>query len=441
MAIAMRLASLAGELSSISATSEMRTLVQKCLIDAAAAAAAAAATDPVRQALHLAHDQFGPGRASAWFCDADGLSLLGATFVNATAMSALDIDDGNRSARGHLSAAVIPAALAVGATTNASADQIIHAIVAGSEISSRLGASERLPFFASGRWAGVGAAVAAGILLGLGEAQLAEAIALSVHTAPLMAPAGQRRMMTGHIKEGVAFGAVSGVTAACLAKEGYRGDPDAVESCGIYDLHSLCLDESTPFAFRRTYFKLYACCRLAHSAIDAAIDLLNAQGLQPSDLASVRIHTFRAAIELPNEARPVSFESAQYSLPFCTAVAMVRGIEALLPLAPELLADQQICALADVVNLVPDAAFDVMYPRGTPTRVVFETKGGQLYSENRETANGDPSLPFSIDTMIGKFEKLSGTRLAEGLAKRIARELSTDVPTATDLDVLFRATT
>jgi 2-methylcitrate dehydratase PrpD len=379
-------------------------------------------------ATQFAAESLGSGSMRAWFRDTAGLNALGAAFVNSSAMSALDVDDGNRSARGHLGAAVIPAAVAYGARAGVSSATFAHAILAGCEIGARLGAAETPPFSASGRWAGVGAAVATGVCLGLDEATLESAISLAVHSAPMLGAAGSRMQMTGHIKEGVPFGLLSGVTSVLLAVQGYRGDPDAIESTGIYDIQQLQLSPRGTFVFGRTYFKQYTCCRLAHAPIDAAVAIAEREGLAMEDVDRITIRTFRTAIDLPNEARPSSFESAQFSLPFAVAAALVRGKESLLPLVSAMLDDPQVIGLAKRVVLEHGPELDHLYPSATPTCVLIRTRDGQSYREQRDTADGDPSRSFTDAQLLRKLEVLAHSKVAEGRVIAIGLLLGQEVP-------------
>jgi 2-methylcitrate dehydratase PrpD len=426
--LARGLASLALQLKSEVEKSANQNLIRQCLIDAAAAAAAGCDSSAARMATQFAAENLGSGSMQAWFARAVGLNALGAAFVNSTAMSALDVDDGNRFARGHLGAAVIPAAVVYGARAGVSSETFAHAVLAGCEIGARLGAAESPPFSASGRWAGVGAAIATGVCLGLDEATLENAISLAVHSAPMLGAAGSRMQMTGHIKEGVPFGLLSGVTSALLAARGYRGDPDAIESTGIYDVRQLELSPRGTFVFGRTYFKQYTCCRLAHAPIDAAVTIAEREGLAMENVDQITIRTFRTAIELPNEARPSSFESAQFSLPFAVAAALVRGKEALLPLTSAMLEDPQVIGLAERVVLEHDPDLDHLYPSATPTCVLIRTRDGQSYREQRATADGDPSRAFTDAQLLRKLGVLARGKVAEERVVAIALLLRQEMP-------------
>jgi len=85
--------------------------------------------------------RFGGGTTPIWFARV-ATGMVGAAWSNSAAASALDLDDGNRLARGHPGAAVIPAAFAL-ASPNASLDEIVKAIIVGYEVGVSVGAARR----------------------------------------------------------------------------------------------------------------------------------------------------------------------------------------------------------------------------------------------------------------------------------------------------------
>jgi 2-methylcitrate dehydratase PrpD len=436
--LAHDLASVGLRLRSEAREAANQALTKQCLIDAVAAALAGYDSSAAEIAERFAIAGLGTGNLSPWFSSVANITPIGTAFVNSAAMSSLDIDDGNRAACGHLGAAVVPAASAFGSLSDVSAETFGHAVLAGCEIGARLGAAESPPFFASGRWAGVGAAVATGICLGFDEETLANAISLSVHAAPIMGAARLRAQMTGHIKEGVPLGLLSGVTSALLAEQGFRGDPDAVESVGIYDIAKLVGHPRGTFAFKRTYFKRYTCCRLAHAPIDAAVAIAERERLDVRDIAAVTVRTFRAAIELPNEARPTSFESAQYSVPFALAVALVNGKDALLPLLRRTLQDRDIVALAGRVVLEYDERLNELYPSSTPTQVQIDTYDGRTFREERDTADGDPGRPFTDEQLLEKLRTLGRGKIPATQLASIVAVVQAGIPSARDFEATLR---
>src|SRR5437879_6176195 len=84
---------------------------RRCLVDALGCAAAGRGHPTASMASRWAEQVLPAGSSAVWFGE-HTLSPVGAAFVNATATSILDLDDGHRAATGHPGAAVIPAVLA-----------------------------------------------------------------------------------------------------------------------------------------------------------------------------------------------------------------------------------------------------------------------------------------------------------------------------------------
>src|SRR5918911_5153483 len=141
--------------------------------------------------------------------------------------------------------------------------------------------------------------------------------------------------------KGCAFAnaARNGVFAATLAAAGMTGpapifegdlgfmklvtrEPFAVAPMGAE------YDADVPFMITSTYIKFWPAEYHSQSAIDAALQLRPEVG----DVAKVRkivIHTFDAAVDIigkdPEKWRPKTLETADHSLPYCTAVALLDG--------------------------------------------------------------------------------------------------------------------
>ncbi len=85
--------------------------------------------------------------------------------------------------------------------------------------------------------------------------------------------------------------------------------------------------------------------------------------------------TFPRALVLPNDPAPANLEAAQYSIPFCVALALVRGAGALLPMREAHLADPEVLALASRIRLSVDPSYEEVFPAAVPARVVIASRG------------------------------------------------------------------
>ena len=113
-----------------------------------------------------------PGDEATALLDGRRLGAVGAAWCNGVLANVLDYDDGHRLTKGHPGAVVIPAALAAAQLADATAEELLLAVVVGYEIAIRAGVALHARddgYHASGAWGGLGAAAAAARLLGLGR--------------------------------------------------------------------------------------------------------------------------------------------------------------------------------------------------------------------------------------------------------------------------------
>src|SRR5262249_44741186 len=152
-------------------------------------------------------------------------SEAGAAFANGCLANALDIDDGSRPIKGHPGAVVFPAALAAAESRRASGREFLVALAVGYEVAIRAGIALHTSYryyHGSGAWGALGAAAAAGRLLGLTTDQLTNALGIAEYHGPL-APIMRCVEHPAMVKDGIGWGAMAGVSAALLAREGFTG--------------------------------------------------------------------------------------------------------------------------------------------------------------------------------------------------------------------------
>jgi 2-methylcitrate dehydratase PrpD len=355
---------------------------------------------------------YADGPAAVWF-GSTHRRAEGAAMANSTAASALDLDDGHRRAGGHPGAAIVPTVLAVGPTAgvscNASGRELIAAIAAGYEVAVQVAAArdfKRLDTLSTGRWCAYGTVAAAGLLGRDDPATLAQAFAIAGVLSPGLSAAGYSTVMGNQAKEGIPWAVMTGLTALELARQGFTGPLDILDHADYFDAAAITDGLGTGSALQSVYFKPYACCRWIHSALDATINLVKDHHLTADDIQTVDVFTFERTLRLNNYADPGTLEGAQYSLPFCLAVAAVGGAEALMPFSPDWLQRPDIVMLARRVNLHVDPELDERFPEETGARVCLQTAGGVREQTVRHPL-GDPANPMDRTRLTAKFKKLS----------------------------------
>lgn len=141
-----------------------RRAARQCLLDLLGAAVAAKGSPLAEITAETALKLFASGPATVWFTGGAGVQPAGAAMVNSAMASALDLDDGHRSAGGHPGAGIIPVALAVAQEVEPSGAELLNAVILGYEVAVRVGAARDfkvLDTLSTGGWCAYGA-VAAG---------------------------------------------------------------------------------------------------------------------------------------------------------------------------------------------------------------------------------------------------------------------------------------
>ena len=383
------------------------------MVDLIGCAAAGYPFPASKAARQVVRRLYAAGPATLWFTS-DKRRAEGAAMANSTAASALDLDDGHRQAGGHPGAAVIPAVMAVATAAGASGREVIAALSAGYEVAVRVSAARdftRLDTLSTGRWGAYGVVAAAGLLARDTPQILETAFSIAGVLSPGLSAAGYSAVMGNQVKEGIPWSVMTGLTALELARQGLTGPLDILDHPDYFDAAAITDGLSNGSALTAVYFKPYACCRWIHAAIDAMVELITGGAFTPGDIRAVDVYTFERVLRLNNDADPDTLEGAQYSLPFCLAVAACGGTEALLPLDPEWLHRPVVTALAERVRLHVDPALDAGFPAETRARVCLETAAGRLEQTVRYPL-GDPANPMDRTRLTSKFRRLAGGLMA-----------------------------
>jgi 2-methylcitrate dehydratase PrpD len=393
----------------------VRQQALRCILDAVTATVTGYRSEGASACRATAAIVFAGGASPLWLAGST-LGPAGAAFANSAAMSALDFDDGHRKARGHPGAAVIPSAFAAFATAGA-ADDLIAAVVAGYEISIRIAAAQNsanIKTRQSGRWTAFGAIAATASIRRMPAHVTASAMAIAGCWSPNQeanGSSGYARQTGNHAKEGIPWSVVTGLTALELAHRGFSGPGDLLDHAAYYDPVAVLEGLGEHWEILRVYFKPYSCCRYIHSAIDAALRLMEEHRIRSDDIEAIQVRTFGWAKRLQNSCKPGNLVEIQYSLPFCVAAAMCRGPQSLSPIDERLLYDRDVRRLAARVEVVSDPELDRQFPAETLAQVTVRTPSGSA-SSDIVSPRGDAGDPFTWDGLVEKF-MISTARLLD----------------------------
>jgi 2-methylcitrate dehydratase PrpD len=345
----------------------------------------------------------------------------GACFVNATAASALDLDDGYALVVGHAASSMVPAVVTTAQRESASGRAALGAVIVGYEVAVRAALARedtRVDALSSGGFTPLGVAAALGRLRGLSVTQQAHALAIAAAyrpQAPLVVSLAEGAM----VKESIGWAALAGAQAVALAAEGFEGaltilDRDGAEVPWLGDL-------GRRWALGESYFKAYAACRWTHAPVDAVLSMVKGNGLAAEEISTVRIETFHAATLL-GTTEPASIEQAQYSVPWTVALALVFGDVGPHEMRAELLGDARLRALARRVRVIEAAELEARFPATRSARVTLETARGS-FTETVHYPRGSVENPLPGEWLIGRAAAFLEERLGPRVAKQCVDDL------------------
>ncbi len=378
------------------------------------------------------------------------IPAVNATLVNSLMIRALDFNDIYWKDDPSHPSDIIPAALSAGEIVGASMEDVIVAIVLAYEFEMRLcnfakpGVRERkwhhatLTQFVS--------PIVAGKLLGLTVDEMVNAIGINgSHNHTIGCPtAGKLTMMKNTVDP---MAVQSGVFAALMAQKGYSGTEKVFEgkegfmdafigwnaknetenptemmgrdglSNWSWDVNALIGSLGESYKIMECGMKAFPTEALTHTHISCALKAMKNNNLNYSDIEEVRVTAFAQAYDIlfdPTKYRPESRETADHSLPYCMAAAIVDKKISTQSFSEEKLNDPRIFEVIDKIKGEPSIEFEKMFPAKQPSRVVVKTKDGKEYMEYMEYPKGDPREPMTIEDIDNKFSGLAeGTLSAE----------------------------
>jgi 2-methylcitrate dehydratase PrpD len=313
-------------------------------------------------------ERTGPGGTSKILGRGTSVQAPAAALANGALAHAFELDSLTRPGAGaHPGATVLPPALAVAQEVGATGKALIAAVVAGNEVMIRIGratghTNEARGFHAPGTTGPFGAAVACGVLLGLDERRMTNAIGIAGSLAGGLLEFAKgdggmvKRLHLGRASE-------AGVMAASLAKGGFEAPRTVIEGefgflrvfCTEWDESHLIRGLGSDFVTLSAVLKRYPVHATAHAAVKAVRDLQAAHGFTGGDVASITVTGTRRMVERHNILEPPDLMLAQYSIPFCVALALHREARDPESYDETALADPAIRALTRKVKLVPEA--------------------------------------------------------------------------------------
>jgi 2-methylcitrate dehydratase PrpD len=369
---------------------------------------------------------------------ADGATVIGpgplrahpldAALVNGLAGHIRDFDDAG--AGGHISAIIVPAALALAEARDASGADMLSALVCGWETAFRvnrlLGDSHYYLGFHSSGTVGTFAAAAAGcrmLRLSPGQWSMAFGIAGSLASG-LLASFGS---MTKPLHSGNA--ARAGLLAALLASEGFTGSDRVLEHpAGFARTHTLRSAAAAalcplgePWALGTMIYKFTAACSGTHSGGDGIRRLVREHGVAVADVDRVTLRVPKIQTEVANIQWPVTVEQAKFSIRFVAAAALlgINTAEAF-PARDSQITDPSVQSAIGLIDVLPLDGVN----HGGAAEIEMRLKTGEVLALSVDSMVPFDDLDAEQAAVEGKFRRTAATLWRPAIVDDAARRLA-----------------
>lgn len=345
-----------------------------------------------------------------------------AALANGAMARAVDFDDVFEPGTLHVSASLLPAALAVAeAQGGVSGEGFLTALALGTDLICRLSLAIELPPGISGmnstfQCAYFAAAAVAGKLMGLKRDVLQNALGL----AYTQLAGNSQNLLEGtlaiRLSQGLA--AQGGVVAAELARVGFDAARESLEGKfgyfnvyqrGNYNRSHLLEGLGRQFIGPEVTLKVHPCCMHTHAAIEALQYIKVENRLAASDIGLIKVglnqqgYNFVGNGSLEKMA-PRTAPEAQFSIYYVLATSFPTGRLTPADFEPEALGRSEVRSLASRVECHVDPGLQRECPSVvSPALVRVETRDGRVLEARARDRRGMPQNPLSWQEVVEKF--------------------------------------
>ena len=373
-----------------------------------------------------------------------------ASLIHGIAGTTLEMDEGNQFAKGHPAIHVLPALVSVVQSRllpqNISGQEFLNAFAIGYDVGARIGLASQLNphMHPHGTWGVIGAASAIGVLLKFGHREHMQLMNIS---SSLTTASSRKTMLQGGTVRNVYAGLSNQMAhlAIDLIQSGFTGEIDGIGSIfgnvvseNLND--NLLLEKlGQRFEVMRNYFKLHACCRFNHAALDCLHDLMrDHQELSNIEQISfIDVESYNLAAEL-NDPRPQNTLAAKFSVPFALATTLVNKNSQVLSFAGGALKNEKTMALSNKVSVKEISSMTEMLPEFRPAKVTIGMKSGKVFRHSVKTNKGDWQSPYSANELEDKFYSLANRSLSQKKSKTLYDKLQ-NLERIADMRELFHS--
>jgi 2-methylcitrate dehydratase len=271
--------------------------------------------------------------------------------------------------------------------------------------------------------------IVAGRALHLSWEQIQHAVGISGsrHATLGAVTAGKLTMMKNTVDP---MATQSGVLTALMAEKGYTGPEHVVDGKeGLahcfgpeWKLNLLTDGLGESWRIKQCGMKAFPTEALTQTPISAVLDLVKQNDLKPHQVQKVQIRSLARAADIlsdPSKYDPRSKETADHSLPYVIAAAIVDRQVTPVQFTMEKIMNPAIRAQLKKVEVVADPEIEKVFPALQRVIVNIATTDGRTLTKQLDYPKGDPRNPLSDAEIEEKFGALAEGVLSTGAQKKL----------------------
>lgn len=351
------------------------------------------------------------------------VSAAAAALCNGTSVHGFELDDLIAASVVHPGACVVPAVLAAAEAVDAPGERLLLGVLAGYEAMHRLGLAvgtdaAKRGFHTTGIVGPIAATIAAGVTMNLPLDTLRAAIGISCSaSAGIKSFAGGsgggmvKRYHAGRAAE-------TGARACQLAERGFTGPSAGIEGrFGFLEVFAgataqpqrMSENLGKTWSVGDVWVKVYPICGWIQGPVQLLQSLRGEKALAAENISKIRIGIASYAARNNGEVHPSDTMSAQYSIPYCSALALTGDPRDPSSFALDSVKDPVRQSLASRVEIYIDQEMEKVYPDHFAARVELEVKGGKSSVAEAMDCHGTPVDPCTPEERLAKFRRLAGS--------------------------------
>jgi 2-methylcitrate dehydratase len=405
---------------------------KRFLLDSVGCALGGYQQHDVKIALEVMDEVAGPGLATV-IGTGQRMDPVSASLANALMIRCMDYNDIYWKQDPSHPSDIFPAAIACCERAGSDGKELIVGLVLGHEFEMRL-CEAAFPGIRERGWhhatlTAFVSPIVAGRALHLPWEQIQHAIGISAsrHCTLGAVTAGKLTMMKNTVDP---MATQSGVFAALLAERGYSGPEHVIDGKeGLahvfkpeWRLEVLTDGLGDSWRITQCGMKAFPTEALTHTPISAVLDLVKSNDLHPDQVEKIQIRSLARAADIlsdPSKYDPRTKETADHSLPYVIAAALVERRVTPVQFTMERIMDPRVREQLQKVEVVADPEIEKVFPALQRVIVHIDTTDGRSYQKQLDYPKGDPRNPLTDQEVEEKFAALADGVLSSGAQKRV----------------------